>query len=388
MVGFICLSLILVLSLSVVSAGWFGDFFDKISGRQKYSPAEVDGEPTCIDTDGGWNYTIKGTCTDTNGVHVDECQSSTSAGDYRCTSPYGPCQGSGYSCSYHYGDNYVCEDGACVEASYPPTCIDTDGQDYTIKGNCTDINGVYVDGCGSLTSAQDYRCTSPYGLCQSTGRSCTYWAGDNYVCEDGACVEGSGPPTCIDSDAGDDRTTKGNCTDINGVYVEECTSSTFLAMEYYCPELYGLCRPSERSCSILGENYVCEDGACVEASYPPTCTDTNGLDVTIEGICTDPNGAHMSTCKAFGVINDYTCTYDYGYCHASGRSCPVDHSCQDGICILSDSIDLSIVSYINSVITDNDFFLFNGEDLIWRSYSSFNSLLEIKKNEILFKIPK
>jgi len=49
---FICFILIVFL-LSFVSAGWFGDFWAKITGKTTYSG--------CTDSDGGYDYYTKGT---------------------------------------------------------------------------------------------------------------------------------------------------------------------------------------------------------------------------------------------------------------------------------------------------------------------------------------
>ncbi|MBS1266278.1 MAG: hypothetical protein MAG795_00245 [Candidatus Woesearchaeota archaeon] len=46
--------------------------------------------------------------------------------------------------------------------------------------------------------------------------------------------------------------------------------------------------------------------------------------------------------------------------------------------------DESVNSWIYSIITDNDYFLFSESDLDWNSYSLFNSHLNTKKNELLY----
>lgn len=45
--------------------------------------------------------------------------------------------------------------------------------------------------------------------------------------------------------------------------------------------------------------------------------------------------------------------------------------------------DETVASWIYSIITDNDYFLFSESDLYWDSYSSFNSQLNKNKNELL-----
>ena len=53
------------------------------------------------------------------------------------------------------------------------------------------LRQVIADGCSSSTSAEDWYCTSPSGNCAYTASSCTYLYGPDYVCENGACVEGT-----------------------------------------------------------------------------------------------------------------------------------------------------------------------------------------------------
>lgn len=47
--------------------------------------------------------------------------------------------------------------------------------------------------------------------------------------------------------------------------------------------------------------------------------------------------------------------------------------------------DDSITSWIDTLITDEDFYLFNNETL-WQSYNSFNNLLDVQKNKIQNKV--
>ena len=62
--GILVFSLVLVLSLSFVSAGFFGNLFNKITGEVV---------STCTDTDGGANPYVQGTINGTFGTNSDYC---------------------------------------------------------------------------------------------------------------------------------------------------------------------------------------------------------------------------------------------------------------------------------------------------------------------------
>ena len=139
----VCLSLILVLSLSLVSAGWFSDFFGRITGK-------VVDEAFCNDSDGGLNYFVHGILTgvNTEGYIMDLsefCSDDTILHEYYCKEPIP--DGNYYEQQNYYYEDYACpngcEDGVCISTL---ECIDSDGGDdiYT-KGYRINDNSNYAD---------------------------------------------------------------------------------------------------------------------------------------------------------------------------------------------------------------------------------------------------
>lgn len=107
--GVICISLILILSLSIVSAGWWTDFVGRITGKA------VRASNTCVDSDFGINYSAKGVATVTaeNGSSqnwTDACRFSKLYEVYCNTSKFEGYSTMIYSCVI----GQICSDGACV----------------------------------------------------------------------------------------------------------------------------------------------------------------------------------------------------------------------------------------------------------------------------------
>lgn len=69
---------------------------------------------SCTDNDGGWNLSVKGTCTDSNHSYNDSCfmqGNTTFLREYYCMSGY--CQSTPYNCAA-LGSGVKCIDGACL----------------------------------------------------------------------------------------------------------------------------------------------------------------------------------------------------------------------------------------------------------------------------------
>jgi cysteine-rich repeat protein len=234
------LCFILIASISFVSAGFFSDFWGRITGAASCGDGtcEVPGETSatcpqdcggvseavcgngitesgeqcddgnainddacnnncsitsCTDSDGGSNYDTKGTASNSLGTtRTDTCYTSISGVLESCSG--GMCKLEEFIC----GDNnqvyvtfYVCPngclDGACVSEQETPECTDSDrGINIYEKGSCTSPNGtLYVDYCFDLSESPhlyEYSC-SAQGECVGSNYQCTYG------CSDGACVE-------------------------------------------------------------------------------------------------------------------------------------------------------------------------------------------------------
>ncbi|MEK6917512.1 MAG: hypothetical protein AABW51_01050 [Nanoarchaeota archaeon] len=122
--------LLVILSLSVVSASWFSDVWGKITGQ----PVKVvdDGSfvgstastPSCTDSDGGLNYILKGTVygQDTNSTNyiINDSCSGNSVVEYYCNQNTSSFAAVTYACT-NLGANYVCSNGACINSSQTNT---------------------------------------------------------------------------------------------------------------------------------------------------------------------------------------------------------------------------------------------------------------------------
>lgn len=232
---------LLVLSLSFVSAGFFSDFFDGITGR-------VVGETTCTDSDvtdefpSGKNLFTKGTTIGDKFGPPDENIEIVTRIDY-CSLEISPiqlsdCTGSG--CGVY--------EWTCVARNTDYSFVS--GNWHYCSGGCD--NGVCIDICGDC--------------------------GDNEICMDGECTEIS--ETCTDSDDGLDYynggTTRGRIDiDDNEIMsftdscwlgpngVSECSGDDCHLNEYYCDNK----DPSKPFVKGTGSYYCslgCKDGACIK----------------------------------------------------------------------------------------------------------------------------
>lgn len=153
------LVLILIISLSVfVSAGFFSNFWEKITGKA-ISPLPEDCTP----------YTCSNLGYDCGGPYNDGCGGTISSCG-NCVS------------------GKICQNGVCVTSS--AACIDSDGPFNIInKGNCTNSTGTYWDSC--LDSSRVYERSCLDTECIKTWWDCSL----GYICSNGACVSATAPGT-------------------------------------------------------------------------------------------------------------------------------------------------------------------------------------------------
>ncbi len=302
----VVIGLILFLSLSFVSAGFFSNFWGKITGDV------VGGE--CIDTD-GFNIYHKGNITFYESGFYDESED-------RCTiypnEDYLVLQ-EGY-CNEGRGSiltiicSQGCDDGACIgEEQSVSQCIDSDGgKDYSEKGQISgpkftgmeeDLfsSKIYEDSCvikGDM-NLLEYYCDG--GLIVSEGYECPQG------CNDGACI-------CTDSDGGKNYYMKGFATGKTHAINDGC---------------------------IVGGDYsgwlreaICDGNVATWTDYK--CP--NGCE---EGVCI---GNCTSNCLG-KECGDDGCGGDCG-------SCIDNKFCSDYVCIEEGEIDFEI-----SIATLKDFYL-------------------------------
>lgn len=261
----ISLGLIILLSVSFVSASWFGDIWKKITGKT---------------TENNTNQTG---CT-------DECSSNGAK----------QCDGNGYkTCGNYDADSCLewnaitsclssetCVQGACVANTY--TCDDSDGgKAYNVKGNViaksptSDIN--VTDLCGSSNVLIEYFCNP-----DKTQSGETYTCPNG--CSNGACSSSTTTNqtnttttnqnnVCTDSDGGKNYNVKGNVVassplpGYTGNVYDYCkTDGTNALAEYFCDSTTNL---------LTAQHYVCpngcSNGACVSGT---TTNQTNATTST------------------------------------------------------------------------------------------------------------
>jgi len=105
---------------------------DCASGESCVSGSCVDGSATCSDTDGGIDYSVKGTCNDATTFTPidDECTDSNTLDEYSC-SEYGLCGVESKTC------DGVCVDGACVASTGCTSNADcASGESCSVGGIC------------------------------------------------------------------------------------------------------------------------------------------------------------------------------------------------------------------------------------------------------------
>ena len=154
----IFLLLIVILSLSIVSAGFFSDFWNKITGKSV---------ETCTDSDGGLNYSEKGVVYYGQNEFNDYCLGSdlvewyckyneVSALKYKCPES---CQNGACmlgECTNYYAD----KDNDGYGDSKDSKCLTSPTEDYkiTIAGDCNDDNATINPGADEACDSVDNNC--------------------------------------------------------------------------------------------------------------------------------------------------------------------------------------------------------------------------------------
>lgn len=191
---FVGLFLVLIFIISSVSAGFFSDFYGKITGQ-------VTDTQTCVDSDGE-DYYVKGNVEVTNHpkfgdkIFLDTCANGFDT-DY----------GTQYSLSFS-GDTLV--EMTCLDDGKTPNTVYYEGCPYgCVDGVCADEVSC-IPNCASKTSCGDDGCGGSCGTCD---------VGEN--CVSGVCIsqEITCIPDCTNKQCGDDDC-GGSCGTCN--IGEEC----------------------------------------------------------------------------------------------------------------------------------------------------------------------
>ncbi|MBI2057048.1 hypothetical protein HYT91_02220 [Candidatus Pacearchaeota archaeon] len=254
----ISFSLIILLSMSVVSASWFGDFLKKITGKTTE------------------NDTTNSTCSDecsTNGAKQCSGVGYQTCGEYDSDS----CLefSSLTSCS----SSETCVQGACVSNNY--TCTDSDGgKTYSTKGNVVASSPTssidVTDLCSDSTKVVEYFCNP-----DKTQSGETYTCPNG--CSNGACVSSTTTNqtnttsattyTCTDSDGGMNYNIKGNVvasSPTSNINVIDLCSSSSALIEYFCTA----------DKQQTGGTYICPNGCSNGACVSSTTTNQTNATTT------------------------------------------------------------------------------------------------------------
>ena len=269
-------------------------------------PTTTAAQSNCLDTDAGYDPDKKGGTDNGTTAHVDHCQGTILK--------EGECAGD----SVNVLDVFCphgCSQGACLSSSPapippPPTpqanCIDTDtGYDINTKGGVDNGTDAHVDQCqGSILKE---------GECDGLGVKVTSVT-CQHGCSQGACLSSAPIPvtTCMETDQGNDRGTKGSTTDKTATYTDTCSGSKLI--EYYCSG--GTAQHTSITCPT---GQTCVQGACATAS---TCYDSDGLDYTNEGKVDDGTKVYQDVCVDTDRIEEY-------YCGATGQVLIKTFSCKE-----------------------------------------------------------
>ncbi|MEM4663157.1 MAG: hypothetical protein QXM75_03995 [Candidatus Diapherotrites archaeon] len=272
----------------------------------------------CKDSDGKDIFT-KG-ITEFNGNYFpDICTGTNSLIEHYCAENEPGCDSNGLR--YFQQDcptGYRCIDGACVKDSGQPTgCKDDDGRDYYRRGTTTDQTGTYIDKCSSDgTKLYEYYCVFDNATIEEVS------APGNYICKDGAFVEANPSSTCIDSD-GKDIYTKGTVNENGRISTDECTCGGSRVKEMFCYK--GMTASEEIYCPT---GYTCIDGACVQGSSSPGCTDSDGgKNFSVRGLTVFGGTNYEDFCNG-NVVTEYYCEGGKGY--STTYLCP--NGCSNGAC--------------------------------------------------------
>lgn len=401
-VGILFLMTFLVLSSGFVSAGWFSDAWDKITGRAVSNTGygEVNETiPLCIDSDGGLNLYEQGKlvgyhsvyggveledfCVDrtesTNGEIVSECSGSKCELGERVCTGYTP----GDYVTRYYNCPNGCVDGACVqEKENCESLVEDEGflffniSDYSVISAAPGSDNIsqvyYYSPKGNLDSDKyliiafnvlnQSRFEEYNNFISSNNVSISYYNGNNYY--------------AFSLDNSDDDIKRyltyprGNIF-ISAILVSNnSVSSSEAAIANGAIERYiNVCSPSFiEGCNSQWSNGGVEPAICPDSgiqeiiwkdlngcsgSYtekvvcvPKDCEDCN-LDKVCDGCDIDgkcyPIGYRVNIKTGYGVSNNYCDIGGYLYLQKSeSESCVNDFECSTNICVNGSCIDASV----------------------------------------------
>ncbi len=339
-VAFVCLSIFLLVSMPVVSAGWFGDLIDNI--KDFFNEARITGNAPeaseCDDSDGGVILTSKGTCTGPGTPGTDYCVGSTSVREYSCVGETDTCTAATFPCD----SGQACNNGACVVVECGNNILEA-GEE------CDDGNTNGGDGCNSICVTETFlECTgsipsnycdqfyyAPYGCdgnapsaCADT--NCLPDQGQGELCDCTLVKDCDDLTTASDCNAvpactssygycGDGIRTAGeDCDDGDNTNGDGCSSICEVESGWTCTGILSVCTEVTIECgnNILEAGEECDDG---NTDGGDGCSTTCGLE---NGICGGTSSVGV-ICTFSNVVNDQTecTTTNSEYCEWTGSAC-------------------------------------------------------------------
>jgi len=311
--NFVFVIIVIILLIQFASASWWSDFIGRITGKV------VSG--ACVDSDGGYNKNISGTCTDSLGVRTEDCWAS---GTMQGVSEWF-CQGGTNICivDRSYPQSFCpngCSNGACIN---PNVCNPSWSCDaWSACSNnvqtrtCTDSNY-----CGTITGKP------------ITNQACVSSCTPNWQCSDWTvCTNNQQTRTCTDTN---------NCGTITGKPAtnQACNSS---ALNPTCTPEWSC---NWRECINGNQEQICVDLNDCELDY------INQTEACLSKSCIDSDEKnHYAKGNIYG-ISSYGSSYFYSdYCDSEGRlremycldnnirneiyNCSSEEKvCYDGVCI-------------------------------------------------------
>lgn len=273
----------------------------------------------CNETDAGKNIFEKGTINRNSESAADACTNSTHLTEFYCSD--GKITNETVVCPA----GYRCSAGACVVKPVAKTsCYDSDsGADKLTAGYVEYSGKNYSDNCVMVNQVKEYYCQN--GTMSHTNFICD----SGYQCVKGKCVEM--PANCTDSDGGKEKFKKGMVSITKGYYLvtkesDKCVDDNNVR-EYFC---FGSTLGSE--IMACGEDYECDEGACVHLS----CEDSDGGQNLLKKGTTS-KGALSKTDECSGTYNvvEYFCSDNN--IQSTTNTCPSGYWCKSGECVVEPS---------------------------------------------------
>jgi len=334
---------------------------------------------TCTDSDGGQNYSVKGTVSRVGYTSnfVDNCSDQHTLTEYYCNNVNTPsiksyvcpnncvdgacvttcgngvqdsgeqCDGNAWavsaSCQYfgYTGGTLGCLNTCtfdfrnCINQTTYTSCTDSDGGNNTaVKGTttgCEDSSCIHLttitDCCYTKTSNNQFTGCSATGTGVGEGTCQGNIVYEPYIdcpnsCQDGACLQT--PVLCNETDGGLNYNLKGHIHGMNDglntiVDKDDYCDSSGLLSEYYCAASVGgaiKVRNNFVNCSTqFGLGSICQNGACVAPSCTPK---TCAVQPGLNKHC----GIYDDGCGS--TINCGSCT---------NGTCYLDNSGKNGFCV-------------------------------------------------------